>query len=187
MSHEVIVIVEVEVRYFAAWWLAGLWRSGRSTHPVPSIDSAPGLLSAVLHLLELADRHGAESEELRRALARAAGGQWGAAAYAGNDGIGQQSLEGDTHDCGVSAGAVGWNGSWACGGIAQREVVGTARGPVALSWRAPRISTPATSWSWRISIHTPSHGPLSFVPVSLKPALSEESRTLALERLMPPE
>ena len=107
MLHEVIVIVEVEVRYFAARWLAELWCIGRTTHPVPSINSAPGLLSAVLHLLELADRHGAESEELRWALARAPGRQGGRAAYASHDGIGQQSLERDTHDCESVGGCCG--------------------------------------------------------------------------------
>jgi hypothetical protein len=47
-----------------------------ATDPVPLIHAAPGPLAAVLHLLELPDRHGAECEELQALLAgpRAANG-----------------------------------------------------------------------------------------------------------------
>jgi hypothetical protein len=39
---------------------------GRSTtDPVPLVHAAPGPLASVLNLLELADRHGAECEELQ--------------------------------------------------------------------------------------------------------------------------
>jgi hypothetical protein len=40
-----------------------------ATDLVPLVDAAAGLLAAVLHLLELPDRHGAECEELRAPLA----------------------------------------------------------------------------------------------------------------------
>jgi hypothetical protein len=40
-----------------------------TTDPVPLVDAAAGLLSAVLDLLEFPDRHGAECEELWAPLA----------------------------------------------------------------------------------------------------------------------
>jgi hypothetical protein len=40
-----------------------------ATYPVPLVDTPPGLLSSVLDLLELSDRHGAECEELAPVLA----------------------------------------------------------------------------------------------------------------------
>lgn len=40
-----------------------------ATHPVPLVNASSRLLSSVLNLLELSDRHGAESEELQPELA----------------------------------------------------------------------------------------------------------------------
>lgn len=51
---------------------------GRSgTHPIPLVNAAPGPLASVLDLLELPERHGAESEELQAPLAGCGPANWG--------------------------------------------------------------------------------------------------------------
>jgi hypothetical protein len=47
------------------------------THPIPLVNAAPGPLASVLDLLELPERHGAESEELRAPLAGRRLANWG--------------------------------------------------------------------------------------------------------------
>lgn len=71
-----------------------------STYPIPLIHATAGPLSSVLDLLELADRHSAECEELAMPLAEGPGGQCSHMTYAGHDSIGNQSLERDAHGCG---------------------------------------------------------------------------------------
>ena len=81
-----------------------------ATYPVPLVDTPPGLLSSVLDLLELSDRHGAECEELALVLA-AFHSKARQITHARHNGIGQQSLEWDTHDCGSvvrRGGVAGW-------------------------------------------------------------------------------
>jgi hypothetical protein len=77
------------------------------TYPVPSVNSSPAPLSSVLHLLELSNGHGAESEELRCTVRAVQGGQLGRSTYAGHDRVRQQSLEGDTHGCESVSGRCG--------------------------------------------------------------------------------
>jgi hypothetical protein len=77
------------------------------TYPVPSVNSSPGPLSTVLHLLELSNGHGAESEELRHTVRAVQRGQLGRSTYAGHDRVRQQSLEGNTHDCESVSGRCG--------------------------------------------------------------------------------
>jgi prephenate dehydratase len=55
-----------------------LWSVERDiTDLVPLVNTAPGPLSSVLDLLELADRHGAECEELQAPLAGLGGANGG--------------------------------------------------------------------------------------------------------------
>lgn len=85
------------------------------TYPVPHVHAAPGLLPAVLHLLELADRHGAEGEHLHVRSAKA-WSQAGALAHAEHDPVREEGFEGDAHGC------EGVGGRWAVGGDAGVQV-----------------------------------------------------------------
>lgn len=102
IRHEVIV----RYAHFAVQMLAGAGldpNTAPCTHLVPLIHASSSPLAAVLDLLELSNRHGAECEELQRPLAslsRSQLGDRGLPTYAGHDGIGQQSLEGNAHGCG---------------------------------------------------------------------------------------
>lgn len=92
-------------------------------YPVPCVHTAPGLLAAVLHLLELADGHGAEGEHLQTSV-RAGSRRPGPLTYAEHDSVREEGFEGHTHGCGARG---GWCAVW-CGVGVVRVQLGVGLG-----------------------------------------------------------
>lgn len=101
--------------------LASILNRTRSitTYSVPRINATAGLISSVLHLLELSDGDGAECEHLRKSLA-GRGRPIGRETYAEHDPIGKEGFEGHTHGC--EGCDVRCRGSW--GSLASEGCVG---------------------------------------------------------------
>lgn len=151
----------------------------QSTYSVPCVHAASAPLAAVLHLLELANGHGAEAEHLQQ-LVRTLRRRTGPLTHADHDPIREEGFERYTHGCDGHRRwwVVMWWGGRECAACSsEARLAVTVSYERVGAWRlVPSTDQEASSFGGRISPSTRSAGSRLLFLVSLDAAELPGSR-----------